>query len=93
MDKSMENLSRESCPKEYQTKDLYLSAYLKSKGLRLTNTIKEGRTLLFVFEDNAKREGLIQQFFYNEVGDNCNMASLLKEIQALKSLIYDGGGR
>jgi hypothetical protein len=47
----------------YKTSDLYLSAFLKAKGMRLTDTINNGGRFVFILDDREDRNQLIQEFF------------------------------
>lgn len=46
----------------YSTSDLYLSAFLKSKGMRLIDKRKDGNKFFFIFEDRAERRELINEY-------------------------------
>jgi len=49
----------------YTTTDLWLSAFLKAKGLKLIRVLGENRRALFVFEDTSDRKDLIEEFYNN----------------------------
>ena len=70
----------------YQTSDLYLSAYLKAKGLKLINTSKCGGKSTFVFADREDRESLIQDFFNDGL---VNITAFKNALQDLKTLLYN----
>lgn len=47
----------------YKTSDLYLSAFLKSKGIILQGSIKKNGKVIFVFQDNGDIQDLINRYF------------------------------
>lgn len=69
----------------YFTSDFYLAAFLKAKGLKLIEAIKENGRSTFIFEDDVRRNNLIKDFYNNglvEVGFFKN------SLQDLKSIIH-----
>lgn len=70
----------------YFTTDFYLAAYLKAKGLKLIEAIKEKGRSTFVFEDDMQRGNLIKDFYNNGLVE----ASLFKNaLQDLKAIIHN----
>jgi len=67
---------------------MYLSAFLKARGLKLIDTARAGKTVSFIFEDSPERKSLENEFFYDDVNFNVNASSYNKQIQDLKSLIF-----
>ncbi|HAZ10810.1 MAG TPA: hypothetical protein DCY56_06875 [Candidatus Omnitrophica bacterium] len=51
--------------KEFITQDLWLSAFLKAKGMKITRIQGESRRAIFVFEDIREREELVKEFYNN----------------------------
>jgi len=47
----------------YATSDLYMSAFLKAKGMRLIDKKRTGQKFVFIFEDRNDRKELISEFF------------------------------
>jgi len=70
----------------YASTDFYLSAYLKTKGLKLLNVERDGRRAIFVFEDRGDRRDLIKSF-YNDGMVSIN--AFKNAIQDLKAATYN----
>jgi len=70
----------------YTTTDLWLSAFLKAKGLKLIRVLGENRRAIFVFEDTPDRKTLIEEFYNNgPIG-----ITIIKNAMAdLKSAIFN----
>ena len=70
----------------YTTTDLWLSAFLKAKGLKLIRVLGENRRAIFVFEDTSDRKTLIEEFYNNgPIG-----ITIIKNAMAdLKSAIFN----
>jgi len=49
----------------YSTNDLWLSAFLKAKGLKIIRVEGNNRRAVFVFEDTPERKDLIEEFYNN----------------------------
>ena len=70
----------------YTTTDLWLSAFLKAKGLKLIRILGENRRAIFVFEDTPNRKALIEEFYNNGLIG----ITLIKNAMAdLKSAIFN----
>jgi negative regulator of genetic competence, sporulation and motility len=72
--------------KTYATSDLYLSAYLKSRGMKITDKEIEGRRTTFIFEDVSNRADLIRDF-YNE--GPVNITAFVHAIQDIKAIVFN----
>lgn len=70
----------------YQTSDLYLSAFLKAKGLKVINTSKNGSKSIFVFADREDRENLIREFFNDGL---VNITAYKNALQDLKTMLFN----
>ena len=70
----------------YRTSDLYLSAFLKAKGLRLWDKHRTGNKFVFIFEDRDDREQLIREFFND---GTINITAFKNAIQDLKTLVFN----
>lgn len=70
----------------YETADLYLSAYLKAKGLRLIDKRKTGNKFVFIFNDRADRKELIQEFFNDGL---VNITAFKNAIQDIKTMVFN----
>ncbi len=70
----------------YSTSDLWLSAFLKAKGLKIIHIEGNNRRAVFVFEDTSNRKDLIEEFYNNgSIG-----ITLIKNAMAdLKSAIFN----
>jgi len=68
------------------TNDLWLSAFLKAKGLKIIRIEGNNRRAVFVFEDTLDRKDLIEEFYNNgSIG-----ITLIKNAMAdLKSAIFN----
>jgi len=70
----------------YKTSDLYLSAYLKAKGLRLIDKQKLGDKFLFIFDDRPDRKDLIEEFFNDGL---VSITAFKNAIQDLKTMVFN----
>lgn len=70
----------------YETSDLYLSAFLKAKGLRFVDKCKRGERFVFIFEDRSDRQDLIREFFNDGM---INITSFKNAIQDLKTMVFN----
>ena len=70
----------------YSTSDLYLSAYLKSKGLPLIDTQKTGNKVVFIFDDQTNRKELIREFFND---GKVSITAFKNAIQDLKTMVFN----
>ena len=70
----------------YSTNDLWLSAFLKAKGLKIIRVEGNNRRAVFVFADTPERKDLIEEFYNNgSIG-----ITLIKNAMAdLKSAIFN----
>ena len=71
---------------EFLTSDLYLSAFLKAKGLKLIDKKTEGKKVIFIFEDREDREDLVRQFFNDGL---VNITAFKSAIQDLKTMVFN----
>jgi len=70
----------------YLTSDLWLSAFLKAKGLKIIKIEGNNRRAAFVFEDAPNRKALIEEFY----NDGLIGITLIKNAMAdLKSAIFN----
>ena len=70
----------------YPVSDFYLAAYLKAKGMKLVDIMREGRRVTFVFEDREDRQTLTRDFYNDGV---VQVNPFIHAIQDLKSIIYN----
>ena len=70
----------------YCTSDLYLSAFLKARGLRLIDTEKRGSKSVFIFDDREDRKKLIQEFFNDGL---VSITAFKNALQDLKTLVFN----
>ncbi len=70
----------------YRTSDLYLSAFLKAKGLKLRDKHRDGNKFIFIFEDRDDREHLIREFFND---GTVNITAFKNAIQDLKTMVFN----
>lgn len=70
----------------YRTSDLYLSAFLKAKGLRLLDKQRSGNRFIFIFDDRDDRKELIQEFFNDGM---ISITAFKNAVQDLKTLVFN----
>ena len=70
----------------YKTSDLYLSAFLMAKGLKLVDKSRNGHKFIFVFDDREDRKELIQEFFN---GGLVNVTAFRGALQDLKTMVFN----
>ena len=70
----------------YKTSDLYLSAFLKAKGMRLVDKVRDGNRFVFVFDDRSDRHLLIQEFFND---GSVSITAFKNALQDLKTIVYN----
>lgn len=70
----------------YSTTDLWLSAFLKAKGMRLIRIEGESRRAIFVFEDIKDREQLVKEFYNNGL---VGITTIKNAMADLKSAIFN----
>ncbi len=70
----------------YSTCDLWLSAFLKVKGMKLMRVEGENRRAIFVFEDTTLKDELIREF-YND--GTVGITSIKNAMADLKSAIFN----
>lgn len=70
----------------YSTSDLYLSAFLKSKGMRLIDKKKDGNKFFFIFEDRAERKELINEYLND---GSVNITAFKNAIQDIKTMMFN----
>ena len=70
----------------YKTSDLYLSAFLKAKGLRLLDKRRAGEKYVFIFDDRPDREELIREFFND---GQVSITAFKSAIQDLKTMVFN----
>lgn len=70
----------------YATSDLYLSAFLKAKGMKLIDKHRVKGKVQFIFTDREDRKKLIQGYFNN---GSINVTSFRNALQDLKTIIFN----
>jgi len=70
----------------YKTSDLYLSAFLKAKGMKLKDKQKNGNKYIFIFEDRSDRKELIQEFFND---GTVSISAFKNALQDLKTMVFN----
>lgn len=75
----------------YRTSDLYFAAFLKTAGVPLVGTSREGRVVFFLFEDQgAPAMGSLKtQYFMDQA--KVPALSYTQAIKSLKVLIFSEG--
>lgn len=73
--------------KPFITTDLYLSAFLKAKGMKLIDQIREdNKKIRFVFEDSKHKKELIQEYFNN---GSVNVTDFKNALQDVKTIVFN----
>ena len=70
----------------YRTSDLYLSAFLKARGMRLKDKRRNGNKFIFIFDDRDDRKELIQEFFNDGM---VSITAFKNAIQDLKTMVFN----
>ncbi len=70
----------------YETTDLYLSAFLKARGLLLVDRRLDGRRVTFVFADRTDRRSLVTEFYGN---GQVYVNDYVHALQDCKAAIYN----
>lgn len=70
----------------YKTSDLYLSAFLKAKGLKLIDKHRAGDRIIFIFDDRMDRKKLIQEYFND---GTVNITAFRGALQDLKTMVFN----
>ncbi len=70
----------------YETSDLYLSAFLKARGMRLKDKFRNGNKFVFIFDDRDDRKELIQEFFND---GTVSITAFRNAIQDLKTMVFN----
>lgn len=73
----------------FVTKDLYLSALLYAKGIRLQKIDRQGRVCWFIFEDKNQSQLLYQKFIDKAV--DVNAKDYTDALRTLKDLVFAEG--
>ena len=67
----------------YATSDLYLSAFLKAKGLKLIDQYSDRGKMYFVFKESEKRKKLLQDFYNNGMVSANNFKNALQDLKTI----------
>jgi len=71
----------------FETSDFYLACYMRCIGYTLDDVRRDGRRMIFVFQDKQARKADLMAFF----GDNAEVSPLrfVSAIKDLKTLIHN----
>ena len=69
----------------YRTSDLYLSAFLKSKGIILQSTEKETGKVIFIFQNEGNIKDLINKYFNDS---DVGVLSYKAALRDLRTIIF-----
>jgi hypothetical protein len=75
-------------PAEYKTSDLYYAAYLKVAGVPFIEPEREGRRVIFVFENSDSIRDLKREYFNRKA--KVPAMSYADEIKAMKAMTHLG---
>lgn len=83
--KSHPNLSSPTTSKPFETRDIYLAAYLFHLGERLTGTRRENGKAVFIFEAPADLEAKANGFYRPD----CEARRLFDAYRTVKQIAFD----
>ena len=85
--KEMEKMKETAVKTPFVTSDLYLSAFLKARGMKLIGQNRDdNKKIHFVFEDRKDRKKLIQEYFNN---GKVNITDFKNCLQDLKTIVFN----
>lgn len=67
------------------TSDIYLAAFLRSKGIRYTGHRMQGKRMFFLFQRDTKAEELVSA--YQSGVASCDPRSMRDNVRDLKSMV------
>ena len=70
----------------YETSDLYLSGFLKAKGIALEKVLKKDRRTIFVFKNDGSIQDLISKYFND---GPVPVLQFKASLGVLRSIIFD----
>lgn len=70
----------------YSTSDLWLAAFLKTKGMKLVRIEGESKRAFFVFDTSENQKELIKEFYNDGI---VGIATIKNTIADLKSAIFN----
>lgn len=85
--KNIRRTSRDGAKTFYKTSDLYLSGFLKTKGLHLVGVEKDCDKIIFVFKGDGERIRGFINGFYND--SSVGVLSYKAALRDLRSLIFN----
>lgn len=71
----------------FESKDLYLSAFLKAKGIELKDAVRQGSLVVFYFKKTRDLEKTVTGFFNGDETISAN--KFVGSIKDLKSLVHN----
>lgn len=80
-------MNNTSKPGEFRTADLYYAAYLKTAGVEMTRTDREGGRVYFVFDSTIANLEELKQAWINNQGKVCAQPYAYN-IKSLKSVVH-----
>jgi len=78
--------SRENSIHSYKTSDLYLNAFLKSKGVTLHNIERRDNKVFFVFQDEGDIQVLVNKYFNDS---SVGVLSFKAALADLRTIIFN----
>lgn len=70
----------------YRTSDLYLSAFLRAKGVIIQNINRKNGKVIFIFQNDGKIQDLINKYFNDSDVPVLRFKAALRD---LRSIIFD----
>ncbi len=78
--------SSENSIHSYKTSDLYLSAFLKSKGVTLHNIERKDNKVIFAFQNNGDIQDLVNKYFNDS---SVGVLSFKAALADLRTIIFN----
>ena len=79
-------ISKEKAGSPYKTSDLYLSAFLKSKGITLQSIDRKNDKVFFIFQGDGDIQDLVKDYFNDS---NVKVLSFKAALADLRSIIFN----
>ena len=70
----------------YETSDLWVSAFLLTSGGKMTDTYQHNGRIIFIFEDRERSEKLVQDYLMGRA--KVVAKDLVSAFRGIKSLLY-----
>ena len=72
---------------DYETPDMYIAAYLKAKGFRLTGSDKKGAQVYFYFSNSSAAHEAVKRLFRG--AEHVVAIDFINAVKNIKSILYN----